>query len=297
MKQEDVNRFIISADIGGSHIVASVVDMKTKSLVNETRVRTFVDSNGTALEILEGWAATIAMSAGLGNVKITQLALAMPGPFDYENGISYITGLHKYELLYAINVKHFFARHFNIAHENIVFRNDAEAFLHGEVLNGAGKGFDNVIGFTLGTGLGSARSIMGVTKDLNWGCVAYKASIADDHFSTRWFLKRYEELSSVKCMNVKEFVGLADTDLRVAQVFDEFADNFAGFIADFLQQSGTDCIVLGGNIAHANQLFLKRLSLGLSSHLASSKIKIALLGEDAALIGAAFTFQPADRKG
>lgn len=290
MKQEDVNRFIISADIGGSHIVSSVVDMETKSLVVETRVRTFVDSDGTALEILEGWAATIAMSAKLGNVKITQLALAMPGPFDYENGISYITGLHKYERLYAINVKHFFARHFNIAHENILFRNDAEAFLHGEVVGGAGRGFDDVIGFTLGTGLGSARSIMGVTKDLNWGALAYGASIADDHFSTRWFLKRYEELSAVKCMNVKAFVALADTDLRVAQVFHEFADNFAGFIAGFLQESGTDCIVLGGNISNANHLFLKQLSLSLRDHIESSRIKIAQLGEDAALIGAAFNF-------
>ncbi|HRP57404.1 hypothetical protein, partial [Agriterribacter sp.] len=65
------------------------------------------------------------------------MGIAMPGPFDYEKGISYITGLHKYEYLYGLNVKELLAAELNIPLGNIRMMNDAAAYLAGELKAGA----------------------------------------------------------------------------------------------------------------------------------------------------------------
>ncbi|WP_426327964.1 hypothetical protein [Pedobacter sp. R-06] len=57
----------------------------------------------------------------------------MPGPFDYENGISLIRSMNKYESLYLVNIKGFLVRQLDLLPQNIVFRIDAEAFQYGKV--------------------------------------------------------------------------------------------------------------------------------------------------------------------
>ena len=50
---------------------------------------------------------TEALSGALSKVpieKVKGIGFAMPGPFDYVKGISYIKGVAKYENLYGVNV-------------------------------------------------------------------------------------------------------------------------------------------------------------------------------------------------
>lgn len=290
MKKQEKNNFIISADIGGSHITAAIIDVDHKDVLNEMRIRTYVDCHGSADEILTTWAAALNEVRKKSGIAIDKLALAMPGPFDYTKGISFITGLHKYESLYGLDIKSYLSAALNIDAANIRFRNDAEAFLQGEMVGGAGQGFNQVMGFTLGTGMGSAVSIDGITLDANWGGLAYGATIADDYFSTRWFLKQYHTTTGLQCSHVKELAKLALNDERAANVFSTFAENFAGFIRNDVHHKKPDLILLGGNIAKAQSLFLNQLKDLLSSYIDPHCIVAGTLEEDAALIGAAFTF-------
>lgn len=290
MKIQDQPNYIISADIGGSHITAAIIDVDQKKVLDYTRKRAHVDCQGTAEEILAAWILGISETRDRFGLAIDRLALAMPGPFDYGSGISYIKGLQKYEALYQLNIKELLATGLAIPSEHIRFRNDAEAFLHGEVIAGAGAGVDKVVGITLGTGMGSAVSNFGITTDANWGSDTFGNSIADDYFSTRWFLKAYSLVSSVHCVNVKELAELAQADQRAAGIFASFAKNFASFITNKLMNENPDVLVIGGNISKAHTLFLETLRMHLAPYLDPSCIYIAGLGEDAALIGAAFTF-------
>lgn len=282
---------MISADIGGSHITASIIDVDHKVVLNEMRTRTYVDCNGSADEILTTWAAALNEVRKKSGKPIDKLALAMPGPFDYTAGISSITGLHKYESLYGLDIKSYLSAALHMDAANIRFRNDAEAFLHGEIVGGAGKGFNKIIGFTLGTGMGSATSKDGITVDANWGGLPYGRTIADDYFSTRWFLKQYHQTTGLQCSHVKELAKLAVSDERAARVFSTFAENFASFIRNDIRQEKPDLILLGGNIAKAQSLFLKQLKDLLTSYIDPQYIVTGTLEEDAALIGAAFTFE------
>ena len=68
--------------------------------------------------------------------RISGLRLAFPGPFDYENGISLLQGLDKYDTLYKVNLREELCKHlpeFHLCPNEIKFINDAAAFALGEM--------------------------------------------------------------------------------------------------------------------------------------------------------------------
>jgi glucokinase len=290
MSQRNKNNYVIGADIGGTHITAAIIDLEKKMIVEDTRTRVNVNSQGTATEILESWSAALVQAYEKFGSPVQQVGLAMPGPFDYENGISLIKDLHKYEAIYGLNIKLCLSEVLGINAADILFRNDAEAFLQGEVVAGAGIGARKVLGITLGTGFGSAWSNDGIVKDLNLGSEPYQDSIADDYFSTRWFLRRYHEITGLSATGVSALTSMSNHSTVVEGIFDEFTVNLSSFLKDFILAEKPEVLVIGGNIAKASRMFLDELANRLIFHAANLKIKLAQLGEDAALMGAAAGF-------
>jgi len=290
MSLKHKNNYVISADIGGTHITAAVIDLEKKMIIEGTRTRVNVDSQGTATEILESWSAALVQAYEKFGSSVKQIGLAMPGPFDYENGISLIKDLHKYEAIYGLNIKLYLSEVLGVEAADILFRNDAEAFLQGEVVAGAGTGFRKVIGITLGTGFGSALSVDGIVNDLNLGSEVYRDSIADDYFSTRWFLRRYHEITGLSATGVSGLILTSKHSAVVRGIFDEFTVNLSLFLKDIVLDEKPDTLVIGGNIAKASGMFLDELTNLLTSYAESLRIKLAVLGEDAALMGAAASF-------
>jgi len=278
---------ILVADIGGSHVTAAVYDAGKKLILKHTCVRLDVTSHGTAEHILSTWTHALMKSLELSNEQVEGLGVAMPGPFDYKQGISYITGLGKYEAIFEIDIKSVFANAFGLPMDRIIFRNDAEAVLAGEVLVGAGKGFNSAMGLTLGTGFGSSYASKGTCRDLNLGSRAFKDSIADNYFSTRWFLKRYTELTGKLVSGVKEIADLTSEDRIARQVFKEFSINLSVFLKGHVDELEPDILIIGGGISKAEMHFLRFVRLGLTG----TRVVISDLGEAAALIGAAESFK------
>src|SRR5687767_11621567 len=97
--------FVLGIDIGGSHLTAALVNEVTRKFVPDSYARMRVNSKGTVEEILESWTTAVHDIYKKHPVKDKRVGIAMPGPFDYENGISLIKGLDKYEALYKLNVK------------------------------------------------------------------------------------------------------------------------------------------------------------------------------------------------
>jgi len=285
--------FILTADIGGSHITAGICHLDSYSILTQSIIRVEVDSKGSAESILARWESAFEQVLQKNiTASVSGLSIAMPGPFDYEKGISYIKGLDKYEALYGLDVKRHLADLLNIDPRVILFRNDAESTIAGEVLSGAGKNYRRVIGVTLGTGFGSAYNENGITRDLNLGSDPYKGSIADDYLSTRWFLKRYFELAGVHLTGVKELAALAPGSVIARDIFIEFANNMSEFLSGPIAQYDPDVLVICGNIAKAAGFFIPQLT----KNIASIPIKLAQLGENAPLIGAAAMFDNPDNQ-
>jgi len=270
---------IVGVDIGGSHITTALIDLDEKSIIPGSYYREHINANGPAESILRSWSEVIqrSMRSAAG---VYQVGIAMPGPFDYEGGVSLIKGLHKYESLYGINVKVLLAEQLHIEPSHIKMANDARCFLQGELFSGAVKGERNVTGLTLGTGFGSAIAENGIVRDAAFYDVPFLASRAEDYFCSRWIVKRYHEKSGLLAANVKQIAGF--TDEHATAVFHEFGANLALFLTSL--DSIPELVVLGGNIAHTYNLFKGGLEEELDQPVS---FVLSALDENAALLGAA----------
>jgi glucokinase len=279
--------YILTADIGGSHITTGICELGTYFILPDSLARTGLSSKASAKIILDSWSDAFRQTIKSVSVPISGLALAMPGPFDYDKGISYIKGLNKYEAIYGMDIKAHLAEELNLHPDHIRFRNDAEATIAGEVLAGAGKGYQNVMGITLGTGFGSAHCINNITQDINLGSEPFKNTIADDILSTRWFLKQYYEATGISAAGVKELALIAEESKVSRDIFSQFAVNLSDFLEAPIERLKPEVLIVCGNIARASKLFLPYVK----KRLTSTTIITGELGENAALIGAAGLFE------
>ena len=278
---------ITGIDIGGTHITVCMVDPVSGKLMDQTFVRQSVNPHQSAVEIVAGWTAAIQACWLLANIQSARIGIAMPGPFDYENGICLIKGLHKYEALYELPVKELLSDELKIPTSAIRMVNDATAYIRGEMAMGAGKGATDVLGITLGTGLGSALFRNGAYEEGDLYCFPYKESVAEEFFSTRWFLERYKQKTGTMLKGVKELAALTNTDASAMDCFVEFGSTLCEVIRNRYSPAIPGTIVIGGNIANAADLFFPIIQQELGSDY---EIKRASLGEHAALIGAAYLY-------
>lgn len=282
-KVDDHLEYILGADVGGSHITAAVVDVQNKTLLRQTLIREYLDTNSSAEEIIESWSNVLQKSISLSGIWVTKISLALPGPFDYEKGICYIQNQGKYDNLYQINVKEKLAEKLILSNDNICLDNDAACFLKGEIFAGKSDEQDTILGLTLGTGLGSVISINGIVEDAELWSSEYKGKIAEDYLSTRWFINRYEELTADKAIDVKYICEVARKEI-LETIFNEFGSNLKDFLQEKIKLYWPNQIIIGGNIAKASEYFMQKLD-GLPV-----SVRIANLGEESALLGAVSNF-------
>lgn len=285
---KNYQKFVLGADIGGSHITVSVINTEDKNLLRQSYVRESLDSTSSMAEIMESWAHAIKKSIALSGHKISQIGLALPGPFDYEKGISYIKNQGKYENLYQVNIKEKLSEALVLPVDNLWLDNDASCFLKGEIFVENLNINENILGLTLGTGLGSVVAINGQVKDAALWCSTFKDKQAEDFISTRWFLKRYQEISGDFIGSVK-LICQEGNYIYIAQLFKEFGENLHDFLTIQIDTFQPRVIVIGGNIAKASKYFMPYLST------LKVPVKITTIGEDAALIGAASNFFNSNR--
>jgi glucokinase len=276
---------VIGADIGGSHITAAQVDVTDRQLITSTLVRQHVDSMASAQEVIDVWATCIKQA--MQHAPVNKICLAMPGPFDYAAGICLIKDQNKYPMLYGLNVREMLALALDIDVADIYIDNDAACFLQGEVFCGRVSGYQHVVSVTLGTGLGTAVYENGNARSADLWNMPLHDGIAEDYLSTRWFVKRYTAISGSAVSGVKELVGRAMHDELVRTLFNEFGNNLAIFLNRFMERSGAKAVVIGGNIAQSFPLFKDALLAGINTRFRGVLITTSVLGEGAALVGAA----------
>jgi len=278
----------LGIDIGGSHITAGIVDLVQKKIMEGSVVRQLVNRHAPAEEILGIWADTINGRLRHCEHQAANIGFAMPGPFDYTNGICLIKGFDKYESLYGMNIRNELSARTGVPAEHFSFRNDADAFLEGELFGGAGQGCSRALGLTLGTGLGSCLYVHGEITNAGLNVLPFKDGMAEEYLSTRWFVKAFQQHSGKQVNGVKELVEMYyDNDDVARQVFEEFSANFGNLLNHCLRIFEVEVIIIGGNISNVFPLFIDQVQKQLSVQANGPVIKQAMLGEQAAMLGAA----------
>jgi glucokinase len=279
-----VDPCVLVYDVGGSHISAAVCYKEGFRLGPVVRASQPTEQTSEAfIEVLHSLGEKTAEG-------VQGAELAMPGPFDYAKGISWMK--HKMPYLYGVNVSETLATRFGWKASQVRFLNDAAAYLLGEVGAGAARGVKRVVVFTLGTGVGSGFAVDGkvVTEGKGvppggeiWN-VPYVGGIVEDKISTRALQGAYKERKGQE-REVASIAHYATGGEPVSiAVFEEFGKNLGIALKKLLADFAPDVVVLGGGIAKSAHLFLPAAKAELAG--TRFEVRTAELWENAPLAGA-----------
>ena len=219
------------------------------------------------------------------------VGVAVPGPFDYDNGVAWLA--HKLEALYGVDLRSPLARELGLPVHAVQFLNDADAFALGEWWAGAAKGGRRVVAATLGTGLGSAfladghivHDAPGIPPDGEIHRLSYRGAPVEAAVSRAALIERYG-MSEVDVAEIA--VRGRNGDERAAAAFRHVATALGEVFAPWLESFEATHFVVGGSIAAAWDLLSPGLRSSLDGLHRLETIARASLLDDAALLGAAY---------
>jgi glucokinase len=253
-----------------------------------------LDSSGPAVAVLDALAAVGRQAiAADEEAEVLGIGMAMPGPFDYEQGICYICGLTKYDQLYGVNFRQeMVARFPGITPEAVRFVNDARASLLGEIHRGAAVGARRVIGLTLGTGIGSAFAVDGRIVESSAGvppggyiyCLPWRDGTIEDVISSRGLQQRYRQATGETC-DVREIATRASRDPAAQKAMQDFGHALGEVLLPLVESFAPDVIVLGGAIAKSAALFVRTTQTVLAQ--TKARLAVSTLFDLAAIVGGA----------
>lgn len=287
--------YSIGVDIGGSHIVACMYGHTYKRILKETLVYEKIDTKASKNAIIQQWVSAISKSIERSGRAVEGIGIAMPGPFNYVEGISLISGVDKLQALYQVNIKKELAEKLGIPLSKIRFINDASAFSVAEALIGQASSYTRVVAITLGTGFGSSfllegQPIINAYNVPQRGFLydkLHKGEPADDIFSTRGIIREYEKISGRTVKNVRELCQSVHMDDKAKEVFRWFGTELGVFLKPYLTDFNAEVLVIGGNISKAHLYFIENLS----QQLDGINICISELGEEASIMGGALLLE------
>ena len=295
--------FVIGAEIGGSHISCAAVDLKTHTLHDESLMHKTVDSQASAQEIIESWSAALQETIdthGKGGLK--GIGIAMPGPFDYENGIALFEGLNgKFAKIKGQSIGALIRQQLRLPEAiPIRFINDATAYAIGEAIAGKTQRYSRSIALTIGTGLGSAfidhtKPTVNGERVPRHGCLWYlpfREATIEDYFSTRGVVNRYQVLSGQQVIGLKEITEKAEADKKALQVLEDYGTSLVECLEPWLRSYAPEGIVIGGNGSRAFPFFGPAMNEALQSLGLQCEVVTTNLFEKAALIGASQLIDP-----
>jgi glucokinase len=281
---------VAAVDIGGTHASAGIVGLTARGVENGSRTRVPLHPAGSESELL---ADIVRAASEVVRPGVHRLGIAVPGPFDYEAGISRIE--HKLRGLYGVDLRSGIAAGVGLPPQAVRFLNDAEAFLLGEWWAGAARGHARAVGITLGTGIGSAfvaddrivRSSPEVPPGGELYVLSFRGVHVEETISSRGLISAYA--SSGEGLDAEDIAARAKAAEPAARrAFEELGRALGEFLTPWLRRFEPSCLVVGGSIARSWELFEQSLRADLESVASLETITAAAELEDAPLLGAAW---------
>ncbi|WP_264551995.1 ROK family protein [Flavobacterium sp. N2038] len=291
-------KYAVGIDIGGTHITAAIIDIASMKVIDQSLQKESFDSNLPVDEVMSIWGKVIRTSIENSKVEAVKgLAVCMPGPFDYTNGLCWIKDQSKYEHFYGLNVRNLFHGILDLSSDfPVLFENDAVCFGKGEVFKNAENLSKKVMAITLGTGLGACFIDKGVSiatgesvpEDGEIYNLPYKDGMAEDYISARGLLGSYKTLTGKSLSNGLEVYNLAITgDVIAIKAFEQLGEDLALVVTPWLEKFNADSFVIGGKIANASEFILPGFNKKMKEAGVDVTVSISTDNEVAALLGAA----------
>lgn len=310
------DQVVIGIDVGGQTSKCGIVDARGTVLAqtvvrsdNHTDVKLFIDELASALHKLIDSAGVAGQVRGIG--------VGAPNA-------NYYTGMieNAVNLTWGVKGHIPFAQMLSEAVDNlpVALTNDANAAAMGEMTYGAAKGIKDFIMITLGTGVGSGIVIDGkmvyghdgFAGELGHTCVvrnngrlcncgktgcleAYCSAMGVARTAREWLEMSDEpsELRGIDNISSKDvFDAAKNGDKMAMKIFDYTGTILGQALADFIQFSAPEAIVLFGGLARAKEFLTDPIQKSMNANvlpLWKNKVRLIysqLKESDAAILGA-----------
>jgi glucokinase len=270
---------VIGIDLGATNIRAGLVQGAVIANIQSKRI----NSAGTVEVVLADFYALIE---SLIDQDVIAIGVGVPSVVDLAKGIVYdVQHIPSWK---EVHLKEILEKKYQIP---VFVNNDANCFALGEYHFGKGNGIENMIGLTIGTGLGAGAI---VNKHLFAGpnCGVGEFGMVDylDHNYEYYASGQY--FSHVYQLNGEEVFERAKSgDLIAQQYYAELGTHLGNAIKLIMYTYDASYIVLGGSVRLAYSYFQKTMweriqTFAYSHSVANLKIELSEL-ENAGILGAA----------
>lgn len=258
---------VVTLDVGGTSIKLGVLSPEGEVLLEPTAFPSKAKAEREAL--LDNFASILRRGAQAAGGGVRDVRMAFPGPFDYDQGVSRMQGLDKYDALYGVSLPEALGARLTgdpLFSPPLSFRfcNDIHAFALGAMAFTPALRHGRALYVCLGTGCGSAFSNEGRMDDdpLAGRCphgwiyaLPYQGGIVDDALSVRGL----RQLAASEPGAPRDGLGLSQAaqagDERARRVFLRFGARLAEILPPLLEDYGAAHLVLGGNLTRSMEWF------------------------------------------
>lgn len=224
-----------------------------------------VDSGGSSESI------TASLRKAAGNLKAGDcVAVAIPGAFDYDNGIFLMK--HKFASVYGCRFSDMVLEGTGLTEQDVKFRfiHDVNCMLLGEIVSGAAAGRGNTALVTLGTGLGFSMCVDGKILEnamksplVSIYNLPYGEGILEDYASKRGIISgylRHGGKCGTEALTVKKIAEMARLgDGAAAAAFSSAGQILGEVLSPVLGKYGIRCLLFGGQISRSFDLMEEAL--------------------------------------
>lgn len=318
---ENKPRYFIGIDLGGTNIAAAVVDEFGVIYGRSKRKTNAPRPYNEIFDDMVLCAKEAALSSGLDFDKdIENVGVGCPGSIDIETGnIEYSNNLEFYDA----PITEYMEKALN---KKVYVENDANAAAWGEFIAGSGKGTQNMIMITLGTGVGSGiiekgRLLTGAYgKGAELGhtvicvggekCTCSRRGCFEAYASATALIRQTKkamkenldskmwETAGKKLKNVDGRTAFeTKNDATAKMVIKNYLTYLSEGIVDIVNTFQPEVLCLGGGISNAGERILKPINAAIKKYSYArhskkhTKIEIASLKNDAGIIGAALLWK------
>ena len=236
----------IGVDLGGTNIRAGLMD--GTELIRKEKVS--CPAQGSESEVIEAVAGLIGK---LVSEDVDAIGIGVPSVVDTARGIVY--NVANIPSWVEVHLKDILEERFGIP---VFINNDSNCFTLGESRFGAGKEYKDMVGVTLGTGVGSGIMIGGhLYEGRNAGageigCLAYRDKDFESYCSTPFFVSHN---TSGAGLAARAEAG----DAEAIALWEEFGGHIGELVKAILFTYDPEAIVFGGGIAAGHPHFEKAM--------------------------------------
>lgn len=269
----------IGVDLGGTNVRAGI---RTGDEINHFRQTPLVEKDSLEKTL----ALLMDVLRPLVSKKIKGIGIAVPSIVDAEKGIVYnVVNIPSWE---RVELKSILEKEFSVP---VSVENDANCFALGEHLHGKAKGYNDVIGITLGTGVGSGLILDGkIYRGRNGGAgeVGY-LNYLDRDFEFYGGSFSFSELHGTSALEV--YRAAVEGEKKALAIWEEYGVHIGQLIKSLVYAYDPGAIVFGGSIANAWEFFEPSLRRTIASgfHFPLSMKRLQILrseNEHVTILGA-----------